>query len=384
MSLTPQLRAALQSDAAATTQRWSMRSLAKESSSRILLQSCVERLAQQHESLQRWIDVVRQQTARDATLQRRTLHPLDTLQYVHADTYKLGRCLLDNHTFWERLEPPDLHLANATFLELRARHATTIEKVVDVVTELRRRQSSVAGSSDHDVEAMADASQNHANVFLQRRLGIQLLCDHHVELYKGKKRNGGISVEAPLGTILTDAVLEAQHIVDVHLQIYPETLYDADTGITCTLVKPWVHHAIVELLKNCMASAVQQMQHEKASTPAPVELTLTPTNDSIVLEIVDRGTGIAGGDMGIESAFRLGHSSIEKRWDRLHEQQSYAAVRSPLASLGVGLPASRQFMEHFGGSLSLRNNTDGTGCTARIELPTNDTILERIPGEPIC
>ncbi len=48
--------------------------------------------------------------------------------------------------------------------------------------------------------------------------------------------------------------------------------------------------------------------------------------------------------MGIEDegrAFGSACSLSQVRWDRLHEQQSYAAVRQLLSSLGVGLTLSR-------------------------------------------
>jgi len=409
MSLTPQLRAALQRDAVASTKRWSLRALAhmpalqqhysataETSTSHTLLQCAVQRLAAQHAGLQNWIDdIVRETTRTDGAMTAATLPPpsrrrrtdvvvvlkwLETLQYVHADTYRLGRRLLDNRDFWERWEAPDQHLANATVLELRARHANTLERVVDVVTELRNHHP---GEEEDANTSFLTRMHHHADVFLQRRLGIQLLCDHHVELYKGVA-TGAVSVNAPLSAVLTDAVLEAQHTVDVHLQIYPETLvYPHNTDASCTLVRPWVHHALVEVLKNGMASTVQQMQNDASSstTPAPIEIYVEDDEKNrMVLEIVDRGTGIPGGDAAIEDAFLLGHSSVGQKWDRLHEQQSYAAVRSPLCSLGVGLPASRYMMEHFGGALTLRNNSEHPGCTARIELPTDDTLLERIPG----
>jgi hypothetical protein len=76
-------------------------------------------------------------------------------------------------------------------------------------------------------------------------------------------------------------------------------------------------------------------------------------------------------------------------------------VRSPLSSLGVGLTVARHQTEHFGGQLTLRNNNNHNdnhnnhndhdhdyteqrnmnGCTARMELPLDDTLLERIPGQ---
>ena len=472
MSLTPPLRAALQRDASVATTRWSLQSLAAladrssggggdittstmaPATSRILLQSVVERLAQQHEFLHTW----KQQHEQDAVAAAvavavavaslassssslSTLRHLETLRYVHADTYQLGRRLLENAAFWERFNAPERHTVHATLMEIRARHATTIEKVVDVLG------FAAASSRYRHQQQQQQRQHDSAELLLRRRLGIQLLCDHHVELYNhqinhnnnsnqnnNKPHHGAITINAPLGPIVMDAVLEAQHVVDVHLQIYPETRFyfnNSSSGnaaeqhpltwsscCSCTVVRPWLHHALVELLKNAMGSTVQQMQRNHETVPAPIDIVVTapslsssqsvavvvsseqqqqqqqPNEKMITIDIIDRGTGIAGGHAGLIRAGSLGHSSTEQRWDRLREQQSYATVRSPLSSLGVGLPTSRYMMEHGGGQLTLRNNNNNSsdnnntsssntgGCTARIALPMDATILEREPETP--
>jgi pyruvate dehydrogenase kinase 2/3/4 len=407
----------LQSELNHGLKRWSMHELASHhalapTTSQRLLQSVVQRLAGQHHALQNWIHSVSptangtpHRAGGDAATAAVT-KPLETLRYIHQDTFSLGRQLLDNTKIWERCSDADKHVIHSTFLEIRARHANTIETVVDIVTSTRRQ--SLGGSSLLEADSIPPTttySEQAAEEFLQRRLGIQLLCDHHVELFKGKKPHGGIAVDAPLSISLTDAVLEAQHIVDVHLQVYPETSIEPDatslSSLTCTMVQPWVHHTFVELLKNAMASTVARTKQEGQVNLPPLHIRVNRActnrqnggshnngddNDVITVEIIDQGTGVA--DMA--SALRLGHSTAaDRKWDRLDHQQSYAAVRSPLSSLGVGLPVSRYMMEHFGGSVHLINNNSDrnaryeTGCTATILMPMNDTILERIPGEKI-
>ena len=87
-----------------------------------------------------------------------------------------------------------------------------------------------------------------------------------------------------------------------------------------------------------------------------------------------------------DAAFQFASSSADSRWDRLDEQQSYAMVRSPLQSLGVGLPLSRMLLQHFGGDLLLSNRDDGengfaSGCTATLVLNKNDILFEQLPYE---
>jgi Mitochondrial branched-chain alpha-ketoacid dehydrogenase kinase len=383
--------------AAKALKRWSLRELASQqlpstdvthNVSAELLQCAVQRLAVQHESVRHWKEHLQTQQGNHSHPQTSaamasTIKRLDTLQYVHADTYRLGKQILEHPSnILERATAADRHVINATFLEIRARHAKTVESIVDIVTEIRQFPS----SRTHDDVAR---NERRADAFLRRRIGIQLLCDHHVDLHRNKVPNGGVTVHAPCVTrIVPDAVKEAQHVVDVHLPMVPEVIVSSSSpDIPCTMVQPWVHHALVELLKNAMASSVKQMQRDQHSIPSPVHVCCQEdgTDHSVTIDIVDAGTGWPEGP--VETAFLLGHTTAAaKRWDRLDEQQSYAAVQAPLSSLGVGLPISRHLMEHFEGSLILFNNPEksegdnsrsGKGCTARVVLRKDDAILER-------
>jgi pyruvate dehydrogenase kinase 2/3/4 len=99
-----------------------------------------------------------------------------------------------------------------------------------------------------------------------------------------------------------------------------------------------------------------------------------------VIQIIDQGTGVRD----IDEAFGFARSSSRKRWDRLKEQQSYAAVRQPLGSLGVGLTLSRLMLRAFGGDLTLSNNhqgmmsgPNGSGCTATLMINLDDSYLAK-------
>jgi signal transduction histidine kinase len=390
----------IQGDAAAATtlKRWSLRELAAqqlyatEASRNVsadLLQCAVQRLAVQHESVRQWKEHLQRHGVKNTSQPQASaavasaIQRLDTLQYVHADTYRLGQQILEHPSnILERATDADRHVINATFLELRARHAKTVESMVDIVTALRQFPF------PHEEDDIA-RNEVRADAFLRRRIGIQLLCDHHVALHRNKVPHGGVTVDAPcVSRILPDAIKEAQHVVDVHLPMVPEVgISHNSSDILCTMVQPWVHHALVELLKNAMASSVQQMHRDQHAIPSPVHIICEEDleKNSVVIDIVDAGTGLPKEG---PTAFLLGHTTAAaKRWDRLDAQQSYAAVQAPLSSLGVGLPISRHLMEHFDGSLELFNNNaetyegdssgSGKGCTARVVLRKDDSILER-------
>jgi pyruvate dehydrogenase kinase 2/3/4 len=227
--------------------------------------------------------------------------------------------------------------------------------------------------------------------FLRDRLGIQLLCDHYVALNKGKP-GGGISVSSDFTDVLTDAVLESKHVCDANLGTAPDVhVLDSDLSpdqMHLTFVKPWVHHALVELLKNGMASSVQKAIDTDLQIPVP-ELYIKVTShgesgDSLVCHVFDQGVGLE--KESPRKAFEFAKSSSLKRWDRIDEQQSYAMVRAPLGSLGVGLPMSQIMMQSFGGDIHLQNRECGymhkeigtplgSGCTSSLILPRDDAII---------
>jgi pyruvate dehydrogenase kinase 2/3/4 len=102
---------------------------------------------------------------------------------------------------------------------------------------------------------------------------------------------------------------------------------------------------------------------------------------TLVCEILDQGIGID--EKGLERAFLFADSSAQHRWDRIDEQQSYAMVRQPITSLGVGLSLSQMMAQISGGSLKLEyrkqeiellNAKISTGCTSSLELSMRDEI----------
>ena len=368
--------------------RWSLQALAEStkvssSTSLFLLDCIVSRLEYQHDVIQ---DLLRWSSQEGD--QKHAIRGLETLAYIHKDTCRLGKDLLEHQTIWKRSSTADRHLVHSTFLEIRARHANTVEASVEVLGHWREQlhQEQAGGgetlaSSPSQTEHLEQYILLHESIedFLRRRLGIQLLCDHHVELHE--RSRSIVTVDAPIQSFVEQAVTEARHIVDAHLHVHPDvTIYGQ--GASGAVIRPWLHHSMVEILKNAMAAVVQQSKATTTTSETPllppIAIHIDQDDTGISIDVIDRGTGIEKED----HILGLGHSSSghNKRWDRLDEQQSYAAVRSPLSSLGVGLKVARYHVQHFGGRLDVVNNNDGgNGCTASIVLPTDESLLEEIP-----
>jgi pyruvate dehydrogenase kinase 2/3/4 len=313
-------------------------------------------------------------------LQQRVTDNLRHLLYIHKDTLRQCQHVERHGVLFDRWSRADGHIVTATAEEVRSRHAASLERWVDIVQTSKDRRL------EDDVIRI-----------LQRRLGIQLLCDHIVKLSQASRMHGNVSVQCDLSDVIQEAYTEAAAVCDAHLQVAPELDFDGDgTSLTVTVIRPWLYHALVELLKNAMYASVQKViaqegansQHNNNITildpllsppPITIQIQKDDANDSITIDVIDRGIGIPtttdSSTTDLELLlFGLGQSSAIQRWDRLKEQQSYATVRSPLSSLGVGLPISRMMMQHFGGTLQVFPQE--LGCRARIRLPCNASILE--------
>jgi len=289
------------------------------------------------------------------------------LRVLHSDTLLLTEQLLNSNNIWSNFNPASQALIASSMEQIRSRHATTLETMADIVIGLRPRVLPL----------------KLLNAFLRGRLAVQILCDHYVALHNKKRPrpNGAVSVNCSLEPVLEEAMTEAKHLCDAHYLVTPELVLPTDHP-NLTLIRPWVHHALVEVLKNAMVSSIESSNNN--STPPPILIriengcekknaSLQPDGEYCSIHIEDHGVGIS------DPAKAFQFASVDQRWDRLDVQQSYAAVRSPLQSLGVGAPSSRWLMQHFGGDLQIFSSGKGKGCTAILRLPYDDDIEEFLP-----
>ncbi|KAI2507296.1 Histidine ATPase [Fragilaria crotonensis] len=311
----------------------------------------------------------REQNERKALLQADVL--LRNLHVLHHDTFQLTRHLLQSDKIWTTFANNKAHQSTvcATMEQIRSRHATTMETMADLVLLLRPYKLV-------PIETLTN--------FLRGRLAVQILCDHYVSLQKGRT-NGGLSVDCWLGPVVDEAWTEAKHLCEAHYQSSPEIILQNECSVPVTLIRPWLHHSLVEMFKNAMVASMECAQPSHSNInhkPPPIEVCLQVVQDEtgvefVTIDINDRGGGFTGDPYQFASS--------PDKWDRLDVQQSYASVRSPLSSLGVGVPSSQWLMQHFGGDLLLRNRGpgydagSGGGCTATVKLPLDDDIAEYLP-----
>ena len=230
--------------------------------------------------------------------------------------------------------------------------------------------------------------------FLRGRLGVQLLCEHYLSPYhhdsSDHTNNGGIiCVDCHLQTVLEDAISEARilcesnysHLVTAapEVVIVHKTLNRNDQF---TIVRPWVHYVLVELLKNAMAVSMERMCREQQQQPngngngngndenessnclpPPIYISIDDHHDEqqqkgfVSIDVLDQGGGFQNPDLAHNTDILFDFVRTKKTmWDRLDDQQTYAMVRSPMQGLGVGLCLSRLMMQHFGGTVELQQH----------------------------
>ena len=297
---------------------------------------------------------------------------LETLQWIHTDTLRACREILQLSA--AKADPYLL----PTLTQVQARHARTVETLAELVVENLRPYDKL--------------DRIDLNVFLHDRLGIQLLCEHYMEIAKGK-RYGTIDYQRPVADALLDAMGEANILAQAYFEHVPEMKLVQDcssdktaaTPIQATFVGSWLHYVLVEILKNAITATAK---HHHASSMNPT----MPTNDALLppvtltcgqdetitwIAIDDRGPGIS---TPIMDSFCFAQTN--KIWDRMEEQTTYAMVRSPLQGLGVGLSLSTVMMQYFGGTLYLQRRNDGhVGTRAYLGLPRDLTLLEETQPE---
>lgn len=327
--------------------------------------------------------------------EQKSLKLLQNLQRLHTDTHQLAMSLMHgSNTVCQRFNKADQTIVEAVIEQIRSRHANTVEDLADVVIGLRkasdwkqhRQQKHYTGHQYFADRSKSDDSQEELlrliDLFLRGRNGVQLLCDHYIGFCKGRP-HGAISANVNIWDVTQEAFLEAQHLCDANHGVSPELAphpINNTAAPVLHIIRPWVYHSLVEIFKNAMTSSVEKSKISSSeSPPMPPSIRVQISHDSdkqlILIHVIDEGVGL--NDHSRRKAFSFAETSQSHRWDRLQDQQSYAAVRAPLASLGVGLPLSRTMMRMFGGDITLQENKSH-GCTATLIISTDPTILERV------
>ena len=271
-------------------------------------------------------------------------------------------------------------LASGVFDETMCRHGKSVETLADVIIQVRQMELRLPHILRRDFMNVDLLDDELISTFLHARLMIHLLCEHYVSMSKGKG-TGVVTLNADVRDVVDDALTESKHVADANLGVPIEFAIEQWGDLEAPpIIRSWLHHALVEVSKNAMMANYErwiqqpQSKHPESVPPGLHVIVDKTCADVLRIQVKDQGNGLTDE----AEAFGFARSSSQERWSRINEQRSYAAVRQPLGSLGVGLPLSRLMMRIFGGDLTLsnheRNASMESGCTATLELCCDDSF----------
>lgn len=305
---------------------------------------------------------------------------LHDLKVLHESTRDVANALylhLDqksplNHTSQQDsfLDQKETKWIKAALRQVRDRHALTVENLAEFVITTRPYWETPQALDPTVMD------------FLRGRLGVQLLCEHYLAP-SGDEGHGIVCVDCPLSVVLEDAITEASilcesnysHLVTAapEVVIVNQTLGRQDHF---TIVRPWVHYVLVELLKNAMAISMERMEEQQRGKnsqqglPPAIYISIDDHHEKgddlksyLSIDVLDQGGGFSNPDLTKSTDIMFDFVRTKTTmWDRLDDQQTYAMPSSPMQGLGVGLCLSRLAMEHFGGTVDLKQHPPLSMC----------------------
>ena len=353
---------------------------------------------------------------------------IDTLQRVHRDISSSLALFTTNYSnadsetdiLSNRYKIDDKFVLN-TFDTLIARHGLTVE----TYTEAVYRTMTARGSENlnHDV----------IKSFLENHIGIGILLQHGYELLNqalnpppalligsSSDKVGAVSMDTNLYQLVEDVKYQVTTLSEHNYNCCPDIKIESNlaAGSAPVVAIPYiVRYVLLEVLKNAVHSTV--MHHSKHSEtetegeketgadmePVDVVISEEKPGGDVLLTVRDRGGGLdtTGDSNLIENLQRSflhsknicspsdgdSQGSVSLAEELMYNRHVTYQPQSPLlAGLGVGLYLTTLYATHFGGALTLLNESvDTAGCgrcrgvTVVYRLPRNlDTLEPQLPG----
>ena len=248
---------------------------------------------------------------------------------------------------------------------IESRYAMLIATVVDLLSAGTEEQGPL-------FEALELLVESHVGSALLLRHQLQAHAGHLENLPEATKRArrpsaGVVDFAMPLRDMVKDAIRDAAMLAFTDDDVVQNNVPDDKVlGIPHHSA-----HALLEILKNAVKA------HIDAGVSRPVTVDWAAPN----LVIRDFGAGLSRDEFRRRARLTPG-----KRFDRINEQTTYAAVPHPLGGIKIGLFAAKVHANHFLSSSESVEEEENlvidrceSGTVAELRLPTTLDAVERLP-----
>ncbi|PAA80164.1 hypothetical protein BOX15_Mlig003650g2 [Macrostomum lignano] len=203
---------------------------------------------------------------------------------------------------------------------------------------------------------------------LTSRLGIRLLCEHHLALRQERPDFVGVvCTRFCPGDLIDSRAAHVAKLCQMKYGLAPAVKINGNRKAAFSYIIQPVEYIVTEVLKNAFRATVE---HNRAKVGSLPEVTITVANNDVdfIIRFSDRGGGIAH-DIAT-SIFEYHFSTSGKHsdenesfFDRVSESRSVG----PMHGFGFGLPTSRAYAHYLGGRLTFET-MQGVGSDFYLRL----------------
>jgi len=211
-------------------------------------------------------------------------------------------------------------------------------------------------------------------VFLDRtltsRLGIRMLCEHHLGLHDERPNYVGIiCVNFSPKNLIEKKAEATSHMCELKYGHAPEVRVNGHLNALFPYILQPLDYVIHEMLKNSMRATCEAHLDNLDRMP-PITVTIANNDIDFIVRISDRGGGIKHSKVNKvwDYGYTTSGESADARLDRgmfghFVENRSAGAMHG----YGFGLPACKAYIEYLGGTLKLES-MQGIGTDTYIRL----------------
>ncbi|XP_062520723.1 3-methyl-2-oxobutanoate dehydrogenase [lipoamide] kinase, mitochondrial-like [Corticium candelabrum] len=260
------------------------------------------------------------------------------------------------------------------------KHVVNSNDEMDFTTVLKDRlhdhkgvlESLALGFTECKQYISVEKMQTFLDQILTSRLGIRMLCEHHIAMHKKQRGYVGIINRhlSPNEVILrcADFARDAcQHTYGVA----PEVTVDGHVHVTFPYIAQPLEYILEELLKNSFRATVQFHKHRRELPP--VRVTISNSQYEFSIRVSDRGGGIPHKE--VPQLLQYSATTADEKsqddtdvFSHFLGSMNPGPTAGPMAGFGYGFPTSRAYARYLGGDLQFNTMAQmGTDVFLRLK-----------------